>query len=470
MIPPRFLSPVWPLVLALGLAPACLHAGAGAARAAADRAWARGDLESALTGYTQALEEGQADAAAYYGQALCLQRLGRLREAAASLREALRLDPDVDPEGRLGTALDSQLQVQAGLALCQAADQDRRLGRLDQAERGYFLALRLDPDCAEARRGLAALRWRRGDLSEAWQGAAQAPRAAPDSAQAQGLQAVLAAARGVQAGGLTAGALKDDSAAWGAFLRAGLQQGARSGPGGDQALTDALLFGRLERRTSAWRAAYSYFLDAGRSSTGTARVDYHALALDWTPQGSVWNLQLDEALEWSQGQLAYGHHLAELRRSWRTGRWRGWSGLQLLWENYPRAAEMDAFGPSLAEGLSHRLPWDGHLGLEIRLRADDTQGWAQRDAGMSCHAVLAWRSGKNFSPRVDLDAKALSFPDWPGTPGRWDRSVDLRAELALWQDGRCQISAGDEVWRHVSSVADYSEVGNSVFAAGTLFW
>jgi tetratricopeptide (TPR) repeat protein len=445
----------------------CLLAPAGAARAgAAMPAPAPGAADCAGAAGRD-LDRPADSAQACYAQALCLRRMGRLRDAAARVERALGLAPGLAPALRLRRELQAQLRDDGCKALCASADQDRALGRLEQAERGYQLALRLDPDCAAAWDGLAALGWQKGDLASVWQ---DADRAAPGSAQAQGLRSLLSTARGVGAAP-PSGSGPGAAAVWEGFVRGSLQQSARTAPVGDQDGSDALLLGRLGRRAPDWSADYTYFVDISRSQTGTARVDYHGLALQWSPPGSDWNLRLDEAAEWSQGQLAYDHHLAELRRTWGAwGAWRGWTGLQALWENYPGIAELDAFGPSLAAGMAGPVAWGGVLALDLRLRGDDTQSWADRDAAWGFHGAVVWRSGLDFSPRLDLDAKTQAYPDWPGSPGRWDQSLDGRFELVLWQDLHGQVSLGDEAWNHASTVSDYRELGNSVFAAGTIFW
>jgi hypothetical protein len=422
------------------------------------------DCGAAPAAAGQALPGAPTGAEAWYAQALCLRSRGRLREALAGAVQALRLSPGFGPAQRLRQELESQMQAGACSELCRAADQDRALGRLAQAQRGYRLALRLDPGCTAAQEGLAALGPPRPGPENVWP---DADRANPGSAQAQGLRALLAASRGVDGHA----ALGEAPALWSGFLRAGLQQSDRAAPPGDQDSAEAVLFGRVARQASSWAAAYAYFLDSSRSNTGTARVDYHALSLQWSPRASAWSLLWDEAMEWSQGQPAYWHHLAEIRKEGLDrGVWRGWIGLQVLWENYSSSPELDTFGPSMAAGMAGPLPGGGRLGLELRLRADDTQSWDDRDGVAGAHASLLWRAQKNFSPRLDLDAKAQDFPAWPGGPGRWDHSLDARLEWTLWQDGPCQFSVGDEAWDHASTSSDYSEIGNSVFTAGTILW
>ena len=262
-------------------------------------------------------------------------------------------------------------------------------------------------------------------MADIWE---DADRANPGSAQAQGLRSLLVAARGVDARALLASASPEAPAAWTGFLRSGLQQSIRTAPAGDQDGADALLFGRLERRAQDWDAAYSYFLDFNRSATGTARVDYHSLNLQWAPGASGWSLQVDEAMEWSLGQPVYWHQLAELRRSWAAaGLWRAGTGVQALWEKFPSAAELDAFGPSLAAGLGGPVAWGGHLGLELRLRGDDTQSWAERDGSLGCHASWSGAAGK------------ISAPAWIWTPSpRIFRTgpAGRDAGTAAWMQGR----------------------------------
>jgi hypothetical protein len=469
----RLLQPSRPLSLChLGLLGLCLL---GAPLGAQEDSPASGAIQALRTGdcagalrQDTGLQGALADAEDHYAWALCLQRQKRLGEALDSVDQALALRPGFEEAQRLQRALQAELQDGACRALCQSADLDRSLGRLDQAERGYRLALSLDPGCIAAQAGLAAMGWPRGALADVWQDTA---RANPGTSQAQGLRSLLATARGVDAGAAQYATVPDNPDLWSGFVRGGLQQSDRAAPAGDQDGVDALLFGRLERRATTWAAAYAYFLDFNRSSTGTARVDYHSLNLSWTPGAPAWSLQFEEAMEWSQGQPAYGHHLAEFRRDGAAlGAWRTWTSLQALWENYAAIAELDAFAPSLAEGLEGPLVGGGHVGLEIRLRTDDTQTWADRDAGAGCHMILLWRAGKSLSPRLDLDFKVQEFPDWPGGPGRFDQSLDGRFELTLWQDRPCQVSASDEAWNHASSVGDYSEIGNSVFLAGTIYW
>jgi hypothetical protein len=179
----------------------------------------------------------------------------------------------------------------------------------------------------------------------------------------------------------------------------------------------------------------------------------------------------DEALESSQGQLLYWHHLAALR--WQgepLGAWQPWADLQAQIERFAGFAEMNSASPSLGMGVDGPLPGNGRGQAEARWRWDATDDDAYRAQGSSMHMAAQWRMGLAFSPRVDLDAKAQAFPHWPGRPNRRDLLLDGRVELVLWQRGRLALSAALEAWKHASDEAAYAGQGTTGWFGGTGSW
>jgi tetratricopeptide (TPR) repeat protein len=123
---------------------------------------ARGRLPDAFEAFRAALAADPRLAEAHHGMGLVLAAGGNTEQAVAALRRAVALRPDLaDAHARLGTLLlrgkdaegavehyrrwaelaptEALARVQLGVAL-------KRLGRLEEAERSFAEALRLDPD------------------------------------------------------------------------------------------------------------------------------------------------------------------------------------------------------------------------------------------------------------------------------------------------------------------------------------
>ncbi|MDD5299166.1 MAG: tetratricopeptide repeat protein [Gallionella sp.] len=106
------------------------------------------------------------DADAHYNLGNTLMMLGRLDEAEASYRCALRIQPDyVDAYYNLGNTL-------------------RNMGRIGEAEASYRQALRIKPDYAEVYSNLGNVMLEQGRLAEAEASYRQALRIKPDYAAA----------------------------------------------------------------------------------------------------------------------------------------------------------------------------------------------------------------------------------------------------------------------------------------------
>jgi tetratricopeptide (TPR) repeat protein len=460
--------------------PAALPADAAASQAAANAAWSAGQAAAALPLYQQAHLSDPSWAAPLYGLALCQLQLGQDQAALASLDRALGLAPGSDAIRRLRQEALARLRQAAALPVVGAADLDRRLGRWDAAERGYQLALQVDPDCSQAYAGLAALRAQRGDGATAWMDPGQALRLDPASPEAVGLRSLTSVDRGnagrgaeeaepgMQAGGR-----------WTGFVRVGGQVShSQSGPT-DRDSLDGVFFGHVGWEGAAWPLDLGYTLMDVSSDVGGAAssVEYQALSAAWWQRGrgrpgAV--LMVDEAVESSQGQWVYWHHLLDLRwQGQAVGDWRPWAGAQVLWERYASTADLDSVAPSVGMGVNGPLPWAGQAQAEARWRFDATQAEDDQDQGASLHLAAQWRSGRNGSPRVDLDAKVQSFPRWPegpGSPRRQDRLLDSRWELVLWQGRQASASAVVEGWRDASTDGAYAGQGSTEWLGGTWAW
>ena len=92
----------------------------------------QGKLDEAIAAYREAIRLKPDDAEAHYNLGIALSGQGKLDEAIAEYREAIRLKPDyAEAHYNLGIALDGQ-------------------GKLDEAIAEYREAIRLKPDYAEA--------------------------------------------------------------------------------------------------------------------------------------------------------------------------------------------------------------------------------------------------------------------------------------------------------------------------------
>jgi Tfp pilus assembly protein PilF len=461
------------LLLALA-APAALRADASADLAQANAAWSAGQPQAALPLYERAHEAAPAWAAPLYGAALCQTELGQDGPALASLDEALRLDPNLAPARRLRAVALARLRRALSQPLVEAADLDQALGRLEAAERGYRLALQADPDCAEAYAGLARLRWKRGDGGGGWDALGAALRLAPTSVEALGLHNGMGLSQ--DRAGLVA--LSSDSRGrLEADLRAGPQISHAQTGSTDRDSLDGVFFAHLgwEDGAGPWGLGYNLMDVTSDVAGAVGSLVYQSLSGSWWASGRGrpgLALAVDEALETSQGPWIYRHDLVDLR--WQgqpVGVWQPWAGLQALWEDYAAMAELNAFSPSAAMGVNGPLPWGGQGQGELRWRFDRTQDPGQQDHGASMHVAAQWRSGRNLSPRLDVDAKVQAYPQWPGSPGpRVDQVLDAHLEVQWWRYRRSTISTVVEAWRRASTAAGQAGQGSTAWVGGTLAW
>ena len=126
----------------------------------------QGKLDEAIAAYREAirLKPGYAEAHNNLGNALGEQ--GKHEEAEKELREAVRLKPDyAEAHSNLGNALGDQ-------------------GKLDEAVAAYREAIRLNPDLAEAHYNLGVALGEQGKLDEAVAAYREAIRLNPDYAEA----------------------------------------------------------------------------------------------------------------------------------------------------------------------------------------------------------------------------------------------------------------------------------------------
>ena len=111
----------------------------------------QGKLDEASAAYREAIRLKPDDAEGHYGLGNALKGQGKLDEAIAEYREAIRLKPDhAEAHCNLGSALKGQ-------------------GKLDEAIAGYREAIRLKPDYAEAHSNLGGILKSRGDDAGPWQ-------------------------------------------------------------------------------------------------------------------------------------------------------------------------------------------------------------------------------------------------------------------------------------------------------------
>ena len=105
----------------------------------------KGKLDEASAAYREAIRLKPDDAEGHYGLGNALKGQGKLDDAIAEYREAIRLKPDhAEAHCNLGSALKGQ-------------------GKLDEASAGYREAIRLKPDYAEAHSNLGGILKSRGD-------------------------------------------------------------------------------------------------------------------------------------------------------------------------------------------------------------------------------------------------------------------------------------------------------------------
>lgn len=115
----------------------------------ADRAFAAGDLDRAITAYRTAATIAPDDERTFYRLGLALQQRGDYIEAVQAYRKAIAIDP-------------SNKHTHYNLALALA-----ELGALDEAVRHNLLAIRLDPEYVEAHTNLGAVLLRQGAVPRA---------------------------------------------------------------------------------------------------------------------------------------------------------------------------------------------------------------------------------------------------------------------------------------------------------------
>jgi tetratricopeptide (TPR) repeat protein len=126
----------------------------------------QGKLAEAEAEYREAIRLQPNHAPAHYNLGVVLGRQGKLAEAERLFREALRLQPDLAGAHRnLGVALERQ-------------------GKLAEAEAAYREALRLQPTLAEVHYDLGSVLIRLGKLPEAEAAYGEAIRLQPDNAGA----------------------------------------------------------------------------------------------------------------------------------------------------------------------------------------------------------------------------------------------------------------------------------------------
>jgi tetratricopeptide (TPR) repeat protein len=160
----------------------------------------QGKLPEAVAECKEALRLNPNDPWAHGGLGFALQEQRKLPEAVAEYREALRLNPNLpEVHAALGWVLGMQGKLPEAVAECQEAlrlNPDyplghfslgwvlQRQGKLPEAAAEYKEALRLQPDFPMARESLALLLYGQGKLPEALAESREALRLQPNSPQA----------------------------------------------------------------------------------------------------------------------------------------------------------------------------------------------------------------------------------------------------------------------------------------------
>jgi predicted O-linked N-acetylglucosamine transferase (SPINDLY family) len=148
----------------------------------------------------QAIARNNQVPAFHYDLGIALRILGRLEEAAASYRRAIRLKPDyVDAHGNLGNVLRELRMPEEAIGSCRRAIELKPdfveahsnlgaalsdLGKLDEAASSYRRAIELRPDYARAHSNLGAALGDIGRFDEALACCRRAIELRPDLAQA----------------------------------------------------------------------------------------------------------------------------------------------------------------------------------------------------------------------------------------------------------------------------------------------
>ncbi len=160
----------------------------------------KGRLDEAIAEFREAIRLQPENGAAHHNLAGALHGEGRLDEAIAEFREAIRLQPDratarhdlataLRQEGRLDEAIAEyreviRLQPENGAARDNLASALRQEGRLDEAIAEYRRAIRLEPGQARAHIDLGNLLRDKGRFDEAIVEHREAIRLQPDLAVA----------------------------------------------------------------------------------------------------------------------------------------------------------------------------------------------------------------------------------------------------------------------------------------------
>ena len=158
-----------------------------------------GRMSESLGATQKSLALKPADAEAHYNQGNILKQLGRLGEAEASYRQAIKLKFGYVAHNNLGTTLrelgrlkEAEASYRKVIALKSDSDEAhcnlgitlQELGRLDEAEASYRQAIILKPDFAEAHNSLGNTLQELGKLDEAEASYRQAIMLKPDFARA----------------------------------------------------------------------------------------------------------------------------------------------------------------------------------------------------------------------------------------------------------------------------------------------
>jgi Tfp pilus assembly protein PilF len=144
-----------------------------------------GRLEAAERGYRAVIAANPRFAAAHHNLGTVLHRRGRFRQAIHAFETCARLDPDLAPSAHLGIGViltrtgefaEAEVRLRAAIEGASTSPEPNRflgdlmrtLGRMEDARQAYLAALRIHPDDAEARFGLASVRLALGEMPEAW--------------------------------------------------------------------------------------------------------------------------------------------------------------------------------------------------------------------------------------------------------------------------------------------------------------